>query len=158
MSKAGLEGRPVQGVYSIKRVTYANPDRGYAVVHLVPAEKPTSTGFVAVGSFGQPRTGECYRVEGVWRRDPRHGMQVQVSSASPEIPRSVRAIERYLAGASIKGLGPHCARALVQHFGSKTYEELQAGGRRLEEVSGIGPVRAKTIRDSWAEHQGIPKA
>ncbi len=63
-------------------------------------------GFTAVGQFGQPRTGECYRVRGVWRRDPRHGLQVQVESATPETPQSIAAIERYLAGSTIKGLGP----------------------------------------------------
>ncbi|HUS79812.1 MAG TPA: AAA family ATPase, partial [Armatimonadota bacterium] len=46
------------------------------------------------------------------------------------------------------------ARALVEHFGEGTYNVLQGGGARLEEVPGIGPVRARTIRDSWAEHEG----
>jgi hypothetical protein len=32
---------------------------------------------------------------------------------------------------------------------------LQRGGRELEQVPGIGPVRAATIRESWAEHEGL---
>jgi exodeoxyribonuclease V alpha subunit len=146
--------QPIEGLYSIQRVTYANEDTGYAVVYLVPADRDTSVGFTAVGTFGQPRTGECYRIRGVWHRDPRHGLQVKVESATPETPRSLAAIERYLSGATIKGLGPHHARALVKHFGTETFSELQAGGPRLEEVPGIGPVRAGTIRASWAEHEG----
>ncbi|NLG50384.1 MAG: ATP-dependent RecD-like DNA helicase [Chloroflexi bacterium] len=151
----GHEGDPVAGVFSIKRITFANEDAGYAVVYLVPADEPVAAGVVAVGYFGKPRVGECYRIEGVWRRDPKYGMQVQVSSAAPEMPRSLAAIERYLAGSSIKGLGPHYAKALVNHFGQDTFRVLQEGGHRLEEAPGIGPVRARTIRESWAEHQGV---
>ncbi|MHB0857893.1 MAG: SF1B family DNA helicase RecD2 [Anaerolineae bacterium] len=152
---SSLEGKTIEGAYSVLRVTYANPETGYAVVYLVPADKDIPTGFVAVGAFGEPRTGDCYRIEGVWRRDARHGMQVQVSSVTPQMPRETSAIERYLAGANIKGLGPHIARALVEHFGPGTFDMLQAGGARLEEVPGIGPVRAQTIREGWSEHQGI---
>ena len=153
---AGSEGAPIEGVYSINRVTYFNDETHYAVVHLVPADGAGSVGFAAVGIFpAEPRTGECYRIEGIWRRDPRHGLQVKASSIVRETPRSIAAIERYLAGASIKGLGPHYARALVAHFGADTFRILQEGGERLEEVPGIGPVRAGEIRESWAEHEGI---
>ncbi len=149
------EGQPLQGVFSVKRVTYTNPENGFAVVHLVPADRATASGIVATGIFGSPKVGDCYRIEGVWQRDPRHGMQVSSSSVTPEMPRNLVAIERYLAGASIKGLGPHYAKRLVDHFGEETFYMLQSGGGRLEEVSGIGPVRAQMIRDSWAEHQGV---
>jgi exodeoxyribonuclease V alpha subunit len=153
---AGSEGAPIEGVYSVHRVTYFNEETHYGVVHLVPADVPSVIGFAAVGTFpAEPRTGECYRIEGVWRRDPRHGLQVRASSIVRETPRSIAAIERYLAGASIKGLGPHYARALVEHFGADTFRILQEGGERLEEVPGIGPVRAAQIRASWAEHEGI---
>lgn len=152
----GREGAPIEGVYSVHRVTYFNDDTHYGVAHLVPADSPGAVGFTAVGTFpAEPRTGECYRIEGVWRRDPRHGLQVKASSIVRETPRSIAAIERYLAGASIKGLGPHYARALVEHFGADTFRLLQEGGQRLEEVPGIGPVRAAEIRKSWAEHEGI---
>jgi len=155
LAASSPEGNLVKGTYSVRRVTYTNPNTGYAVLYLVPANRPSATGFVAVGQFGRPRTGDCYRVEGVWRRDPKHGLQVKASSVAPEVPQSLTAIERYLSGASIKGLGPYCAQALVTHFGEGAFAELQSGGQHLEQVPGIGPVRAKMIRDSWAEHEGI---
>jgi exodeoxyribonuclease V alpha subunit len=151
----GREGEAVEGVYSVDHITYANPDTGYAVVRMVPADMPDAPPVVAVGQFREPRTGECYRLQGTWRRDPQYGLQVRVTSAMPEAPRSLAAIERYLSGASIKGLGPHYAHVLVKHFGENTFRVLEDGGRRLEEVPGIGPVRARTIRASWAEHRGI---
>ena len=151
----GREGEPVEGPYSIDHITYANPDTGYAVVRMISADDPGAPPIVAVGSFLQPRTGECYYIRGTWHRDPQYGLQVRVSSALPEAPRSLEALERYLSGASIKGLGLHYARALIKHFGEDTFRILEEGGHRLEEVPGIGPVRARTIRESWASHRGI---
>lgn len=150
----GVEGEAIEGTFSIGRVTYLNEENGYAVVQLVPADQPDEE-ITAVGFFGEPRVGACLRIEGVWRRDRKYGLQVQINTAVPETPRTLAAIERYLAGASIKGLGPHYADKLVRHFGEDTFDELQRGGQHLEEVPGIGPVRAKLIRESWAEHHGI---
>ena len=122
------EGAAVEGVYAVKRVTFSNDETGFAVVHLVPADTPDMPTILAVGPFGKPRTGVCYTIKGVWRRDAKFGMQVRVSSAEPETPQSLAAIENYLAGASIKGLGPHYARSLVEHFGQETFDVLQQGG------------------------------
>ncbi|MCD6518755.1 MAG: ATP-dependent RecD-like DNA helicase [Anaerolineae bacterium] len=149
------EGEPLEGVFTVERVTFSNPETGFAVVRLVPAEGPSDRSFVAVGTLGDPKKGECYRLKGAWHHDPQYGWQVRISSAVRELPRSLEAIERYLAGASIKGLGPHYAKALVNYFKERTFEELQAGGPHLEEVPGIGPVRAQMIRQSWADHQGL---
>ncbi|NLG26326.1 MAG: ATP-dependent RecD-like DNA helicase [Chloroflexi bacterium] len=143
------------GVFSVARVTYVNEDTGYAVVHLVPADSPQAASTAAVGQFGHPRVGEVYRIEGVWKRDPVHGPQVEVRSVLREASRSVAAIERYLGGAAIKGVGPVIARALVQHYGANTYDALEAGAPDLEQVPGIGTVRAEQIRQGWAEHRDI---
>ena len=152
----GTEGEPVKGLYSVARVTFANPDTDYAVVHLVPADADDEAdSLAAVGTLRNPEVGACYQIEGVWRQDPRYGPQVRITSAIPQIPTSLAAIERYLAGASIKGLGPHHARRLIEHFGERILDVLEEGGQRLREVPGIGPVRARQIRESWAEHQGM---
>ena len=152
---AASQSMDISGVYSVERVTYANEDTGYAVVHLLPADAPDQAGFVAVGRLTQPRAGEVYRIEGVWKRDPVHGPQVEIKSALRETPHSVAAIERYLGGAAIKGVGPVIARALVAHYGADTFDVLEAGGADLERVPGIGPARAEQIRAGWAEHRDI---
>ena len=149
------QGDPVDGLYTVERVTFANEETGFAVLQIVPADTATAAPAVAVGVWGQPAVGQCFHVRGKWQRDQRFGMQIKVEAATPETPKSLPAIERYLAGASIKGLGPTYAKRLIDHFGSETFDELQNGGPRLRQVSGIGEVRAAQIRTSWAEHQGL---
>lgn len=152
----GTQGEPVEGAYSIVRITFHNPENDYAVVQLMPAEaEDEAAAFTAVGTLPNPEVGACYRIQGTWHHDPRFGPQVRVTTAIPQAPPTLAAVERYLAGASIKGLGPHYARLVVQHFGREILQVLDAGGARLQEVPGIGPVRARQIRQSWAEHQGI---
>ena len=153
-SAKASESDLVEGVFSVRHVTFSNPETGWAVAHVVPADKPSSSSFVVVGNLEAPREGACYRIRGRWTQDAKHGAQVRIESALPEMPQSLTSIERYLGGASIKGLGPHYAKALVEHFGTATLDELQNGGPHLEDVPGIGPKRAQAIRESWAEHQG----
>lgn len=150
----GTEGEPIEGLYSVVRVTFHNPENDYAVVQLAPADGTADT-LTAVGTLHNPEAGACYRIQGVWHQDPRFGPQVRLRSAIPQVPTTLAAIERYLAGASIKGLGPHYARLVVQRFGPEILQVLEEGGARLREVPGIGPVRARQIQQSWAEHQGI---
>ena len=106
---AGSEGAPIEGVYSVHRVTYFNEETHYGVVHLVPADVPSVIGFAAVGTFpAEPRTGECYRIEGVWRRDPRHGLQVRASSIVRETPPQHRRHRALPRCASIEDSAPLC--------------------------------------------------
>jgi len=144
----------VSGRYAVVRVTFHNPDTGYAVLALTPADDPQGSEIAAVGVFGAPAEGAVYEIEGAWRDDPRYGRQVQVSAATPAVPTSLVAIERYLAGASISGLGPVHAKRLVEHFGADTLKVLDEGGQRLQEVRGIGRVRARQIRQSWEQLRG----
>ncbi|MEN6478244.1 MAG: ATP-dependent RecD-like DNA helicase [Anaerolineales bacterium] len=150
----GASDAPVAGRYAVVRVTFSNPDTGYAVVVLTPADVPDGPEIVAVGDFGAPAEGEVYDLQGVWKDDPRYGRQVRVEAATPAMPSSLVAIERYLAGSSIDGLGPVYARRLVEHFGAETLQVLDEGGQRLQEVRGIGRVRARLIAQSWERLRG----
>jgi exodeoxyribonuclease V alpha subunit len=145
----------VEGLFSVERVTFANPESGYAVVQLVPTDAKAPGTVTATGIFGAVQEGTSYRLQGTWHHDPRYGPQIRASSAIVETPTTPAAIERYLAGASIKGLGPHHARLIVEHFGADVIEELDRGGERLQEVRGIGPIRAGKILTSWEEHRSI---
>jgi len=153
----GSEGEAVDGEFCVDHITFSNPDTGYAVVRLVYADADTDSPatYTDTGIFGTVQEGSCYRVQGIWHHDRRYGPQIRASSAILQTPTTPQAIRRYLAGASIKGLGPHHAGLVVDHFGARVLEVLDQGGRELQQVRGIGPVRAAKIRESWAEHRAI---
>ena len=53
----------------------------------------------------------------------------------------------------IRGIGPVYAKKMVQAFGEKVFDIIEAEPDRLREVTGIGAVRAKRITDAWAEQK-----
>ena len=55
----------------------------------------------------------------------------------------------------VPGIGPVYAKKLIQAFGDKVFDTIEAAAERLREVTGIGPVRARRITDAWAEQKVV---
>jgi len=55
----------------------------------------------------------------------------------------------------IRGVGPVYAKKLVRAFGEKVFEIIEETPDRLQEVDGIGPVRAASILTAWAEQKAV---
>ena len=55
----------------------------------------------------------------------------------------------------IRGIGPVYAKKLIDAFGEKVFDVIEAEPDRLREVTGIGQVRAKRITEGWAEQKII---
>jgi exodeoxyribonuclease V alpha subunit len=70
-------------------------------------------------------------------------------------PTSIDGIEKYLGSGMIRGIGPVYAKKMVQAFGEKVFDIIEAEPERLREVTGIGAFRAKRITDAWAEQKII---
>ena len=70
-------------------------------------------------------------------------------------PTSVDGIEKYLGSGMIRGIGPVYAKKLINAFGEKVFDIIEAEPDRLREVTGIGEVRAKRITEGWAEQKII---
>jgi exodeoxyribonuclease V alpha subunit len=70
-------------------------------------------------------------------------------------PTSVEGIEKYLASGMIRGIGPVHARKLLRAFGEKVFDVIEAEPQRLQEVDGIGPVRAGRITAARAEQKAV---
>ena len=151
----GSEGEPVEGVFTVERVTFANPESGYAVVHLAPVEGEASGSVASNGNLWRgagwdvlSSAGHLASRSALWRPDTR-------------LLRDHRNTHDTRGGGTLpgrcqhQGAGPHHARLIVEHFGTDVIAVLDQGGNRLEEVRGIGPVRAAKIRTSWSEHQTI---
>ncbi len=137
---------------TIEQVVYYSPDTGYTVLRFSFGDGQLLT---AVGSFPPLSPGEMLRIKGKWEVNPKFGQQFKVENFTPVLPASVKGIEKFLSSGLVKGIGPVLARRIVKKFGVKTIETLSRNPEKLLEVEGVGRVKLKDIKKSWAEHKHI---
>jgi exodeoxyribonuclease V alpha subunit len=137
---------------AIDEIVFTNPENGYTVCRFQPEDGEKMT---IVGSFPPLTPGEVLRVRGLWELNPRFGRQFKVDHFTLTLPASVKGIEKFLGSGLVKGIGPVLAKRIVGTFGAGTIDILTREPERLGEVGGIGAVKLKEIRRSWAEHQDI---
>jgi exodeoxyribonuclease V alpha subunit len=137
---------------TIEQIIFYSPDTGYTVCRLGLEKGKTVT---IVGSFPPLSPGEMLRVEGKWELNPRFGQQFRVENFLPILPSSVKGIEKFLSSGLIKGVGPVLAERIVKRFRAETIEIISKKPEQLLEVEGVGHVKLKEIKKSWAEHENI---
>jgi exodeoxyribonuclease V alpha subunit len=137
----------------IERVTFHNPDTGFAVLRVL-ATKPRGQ-VTVVGQLPNVVAGEFVEADGEWVRDRDHGMQFKASEMRTTPPHTVAGIEKYLGSGMVKGIGPHYARKIVEAFGERTLAIIDESPSFLSEVKGIGPRRLERIRESWHQQKAV---
>jgi exodeoxyribonuclease V alpha subunit len=140
----------VEGV--LDEVVFYNPENGYTVAKFLPDGGEEMT---VVGNFPPLTPGEVLSVQGAWELNPRFGRQFKVDRFTLTLPASAGGIEKFLASGLVRGIGPVLAKRIVARFGAGTIDVLTQDPERLREVEGVGAVKLKEIRRSWAEHQDI---
>ena len=146
MDPSTLEG-------TLSRILYSNEETAWSVVRMaLPGETEEIT---AVGNLLGVREGEQLRLTGKWVDDRKYGRQFQVDAYLTVKPSTLKGIERYLASGMVEGIGPAMAKRLVEHFGAETLDVIEKHHERLTEVEGIGKVRAKRIKEAWAEQAEV---
>ena len=148
MKDAGLD--TIEG--TVDSIVFYNPENGYTVGRFIVESGDALT---IVGSFPPLSPGEMLKVKGRWELNPRFGQQFKVEQFTLTLPASAKGIEKFLASGLVRGIGPVLAWRIVARFGAGTIEVLNNDPDRLKEVGGVGAVKLREIRKSWAEHQGI---
>ena len=137
----------------VERVTYHNTENGFCVLRIKARghrELITVVGHAAVIAAG-----EWVTASGEWVNDHTYGQQFKTRFMRTSAPTSIDGIEKYLGSGMIRGIGPVYAKKMVNAFGEKVFDIIEAEPDRLREVTGIGQVRAKRITDAWAEQKSI---
>lgn len=144
---------PIQNLEgTIEQIVYYNPDNGYTVCRFAVEGREKLT---LIGTFPPLSPGEVLRVSGRFETNPRFGPQLRVENFIPILPSSAKGIEKFLSSGLVKGIGPVLARRIVRAFGPRTIEVISEDPDRLLEVEGVGAVKIKEIKKSWAENQHI---
>jgi len=137
----------------IHTVNFHSPDTGWTVARLVADRQPEPVPIV--GTMISPETGESVRLFGSWQRHERYGLQFRFERYQLVRPATARAIEAYLGGGLVEGVGPKTAQKLVAHFGNDTLDILEHSPDRVQEAPGIGAVRARALREAWQRHETV---
>ena len=99
----------------IERVTYHNPENGFAVLKVkVRGRQDLVT---VVGSTTSVTAGEHLEATGRWFIDRQHGQQFKAAFLRASAPTTAEGIEKYLGSGMIRGIGPIYAvpKLLKQH-------------------------------------------
>ncbi|RAU20784.1 ATP-dependent RecD-like DNA helicase [Paramagnetospirillum kuznetsovii] len=137
----------------VERVTFHSPDTGFCVLRIkARGQRDLVT---VTGSAATIQPGEYIHASGRWDNHRDHGLQFKATFMKVTPPTSLDGIERYLGSGMIKGIGPVYGKKLVKAFGEAVFDVIEQTPEKLQQVDGIGPVRAKRIAAGWAEQKAI---
>lgn len=154
MARAGSAAtETVTGI--VERIVFTNPETQFCVVALAPETGPRGAEITIVGNLTAVQPGETIRAQGRWESHPQFGRRFVVEHYETVLPHTVTGIRKYLGSGLIKGIGPKMAERIVARFGEQTLEVIDRFSARLREVDGIGPERARRIKEAWNAQKNI---
>lgn len=138
---------------SIDKVTFHNPENGFFVIRVRVAGKKEP--LTVVGAHPSLAPGEEIVCSGDWRVDASWGHQFRADSIRTKNPATLQGIKKYLASGMIHGIGPKFADKLIAHFGERVIEAIESGAATLMTVPGVGPAKAASLVEGWAEQRAV---
>ena len=150
MEKAMVEQTEINGI--ISSVIYLNDENGYAVVRM---ETDNGEMVTAVGCLPYIAPGEMISAEGSWVTHAQHGRQFKIEQSNRLLPTSADGIYEYLAGSTVKGIGPATAALIVDRFKEKSLDVLEMYPEKLAEIKGISLTKAKDLSASFKKQAGV---
>ena len=137
----------------VQSVVYQNDRNGFSILRVVTDDRlGVQTLLCNTLNLTKGTELEC---EGVWKNDPKWGLQFQADDCREVMPETLEGIEKYLGSGAIKGIGKKYAGMIVDHFGYNTLKIMDEDLDRLLEVPGIGRKKVEKIRESWDRQREI---
>ena len=137
---------------TVETVIYRNEDNGYTVLRLRDGDGQLVT---VVGTFPYAASGETMIISGSWTSHSVHGRQFKAEFAQRFLPRTAKDIYQFLAGGSVKGIGPATAALIVDKFGDRTLDVMLDSWKELAAIKGIGSSKAQQISKSFRQQASV---
>lgn len=137
---------------TIQSVIFKNEENGYTVLRLKDGSDEELT---VVGTFPYAAPGESMIISGAWETHRVHGRQFKAEFAQRMMPTSVNAIYDYLAGGSVRGIGPATAAVIVNQFGEESLNVIENEPEKLAKIRGISASKAEQISKSFRTQAGV---
>ncbi|HVO43629.1 MAG TPA: ATP-dependent RecD-like DNA helicase [Aggregatilineales bacterium] len=146
----------------VEGTLFYNEQNGYIVFVIRPKDRAKAVRDGTVGVVGSSTTelqkGQAVRLSGGWTTHSTYGKQFKASIIDLVAPSTVDGVRRYLASGSVKGIGTRTAEKIVEHFGAKAIEILDADPERIREIPGVSEKLAAKIARSWGEQTQAKQA
>ncbi|MDW7739177.1 MAG: ATP-dependent RecD-like DNA helicase [Bacillota bacterium] len=137
---------------TLEKIRFYSEDSSYLIGSLRCDDGNTVT---IVGNFPPMQEGESLAVCGQWQIHSRYGKQLSVDKWERLLPATEEGLKRYLSSGLIKGIGPVTADKIVKSFGLSTLDVLENEPYRLQEIEGIGAVKAASIIESYQQYKDV---
>jgi len=129
---------------AVARVTYSNPENGFAIVRLGDDPRPVK------GTFGRVAVGDSFRIEGTEEKSPKFGLQIVAAKIAPQAPKGADGIACYLG--TLPGIGEALAKRIAARFGERAVERLIEDPEGVAKATkGLTPSRAKKAAERAKE-------
>lgn len=139
-------------VGTAESIIYKNEENGYTVLRLRDENGEMVT---VVGCFPYVAPGESMIISGNWVNHGTHGRQFKAEFAQRLLPTSASAIYSFLAGGSVKGIGPATARLIVDRFGDLALDVLESSPEKLATIKGISASKAQQMSKSFRSQASV---
>lgn len=108
----------------ITDIIYQNEINGYTVAEFEENKETTTI----VGYLPFINRGDSLKLVGSYINHQEYGRQFKIATFEKILPQTLNAIERYLAGGIIKGIGPATAKKIINRFrrGYNKYFKIRA--------------------------------
>lgn len=131
----------------ISEIIYQNEINSYTIAEFETDEELT----VVVGYLPFINKGDSLKLLGNFVNHPDYGRQFKIQTFEKIMPETLEALEKYLAGGIIKGVGPATSKRIVDKFGEETIAVLKFEPERLSNIRGISKQKAEEISEEFNE-------
>lgn len=140
----------IEGV--IKSLIYKNGENGWTVARVELNDGET---LVITGAMPYLGVGESICAYGSYVTHQEYGPQFSIEAYERILPATENGILDYLCSKTVKGIGPKTALALVEKFGTRTFEVLAGDPDCFAGLPGLSPKKARGIHQNFLQNNAM---
>lgn len=131
----------------ITEIIYQNETNCYTVAEFTMEKEITTV----VGYLPFINKGDSLKLFGKYVTHQEYGQQFKIETFEKIMPQTLEALEQYLGGGVIKGVGPATAKKIIEKFGEETLPILKLQPEKLSLIKGITKAKAIEIAEEFME-------
>ena len=135
----------------ITDIIFQNETNCYTVAEFTMENEVTTV----VGYLPFINEGDSLKLFGKYITHQDYGEQFKIETFEKIMPQTLDALENYLAGGIIKGIGPATAKKIVKTFGEETISIIKLEPEKLARIKGITKSKAIEISEEFIEKQEL---